>query len=202
MIRRLTATTLLLAAFLSPGVAQADARADREAVIALMQCYARGTDAVGDTSLPDRRAAGAAIYKECFVPDAPFRVWFPQQPFDRQAFPNPAAHPDTAPKPVVGPEAWSEFVLGVFGAKHYDFTQHLVGNFEVQLEGSSARLTAYLNATHVRLGEGIGAPSRCVEVANGTYSIQAKKLRGRWWITELNLTVFAFNPVAQSGAGC
>lgn len=201
----LAAMTAVLALWMGIGVApvaHADARADRDAVIELMQCYARGTDAIGDTSLADRRAAGAAIYKECFVPEAPFRVWFPQQPFDRQAFPNPAAHPDTAPKPVVGPEAWSLFVEGVFGAKHYDFTQHLLGNYHVKLDGNTARLTALLNATHVRSGEGIGAPSRCVEVANGTYSIEAKKVRGRWWITELNLTVFGFNAVAQSGAGC
>lgn len=63
-------------------------------------------------------------------------------------------------------------------------------------------LTAYLNATHVISGDTIGGPSRCVAVANGTYSLAAEKRGGQWRATRLDLTLVTFNPVFQSGAGC
>ncbi|HXW10666.1 MAG TPA: nuclear transport factor 2 family protein [Steroidobacteraceae bacterium] len=184
----------------APGV---ETRADREAVAELMYCYARGTDEIGDaTTHPDPLAAGLAVYQGCFAPDAEFRAWFPQQPFDSQTFPNPDAHPDTAPAPFVGPAAWAGFVNAVFRGNGYTFTQHMITNVDVQLQGNRALLTAYLNATHVISGEAIGGPSRCVAVANGTYSMQAVKRRGRWVATGLDLTLITFNPIFQTGAGC
>lgn len=178
-------------------------RADREAVAELMYCYARGTDEIGDaTTNADPLAAGLAVYQRCFAPDAEFRAWFPQQPFDSQTFPNPDAHPDTAPSPFVGPAAWAAFVNSVFRGNGYTFTQHMITNVDVQLQGNRALLTAYLNATHVISGDTIGGPSRCVAVANGTYSMQAEKRRGRWVATQLDLTLITFNPVFQSGGGC
>lgn len=178
-------------------------RADREAVAELMYCYARGTDEIGDaTTNTDPLAAGLAVYQRCFAPDAEFRAWFPQQPFDSQTFPNPDAHPDTAPAPFVGPAAWAAFVNAVFRGNGYTFTQHMITNVDLQLEGNRALLTAYLNATHVISGDTIGGPSRCVAVANGTYSMQAEKRRGRWVATQLDLTLITFNPVFQSGGGC
>ncbi len=51
-------------------------------------------------------------------------------------------------------------------------------------------------------GSTIGGPSRCVAVANGTYSLAVEKRRGRWVVTRLDLTLITFNPVFQSGAGC
>jgi hypothetical protein len=184
----------------APGV---ETRADREAVAELMYCYARGTDEIGDaTTNPDPLAAGLAVYHDCFAPDAEFRAWFPQQPFDSQTFPNPDAHPDTAPAPFLGPAAWAGFVNSVFRGNGYTFTQHMITNVDVQLQGNRALLTAYLNATHVISGEAIGGPSRCVAVANGTYSMQAVKRRGRWVATSLDLTLITFNPIFQTGAGC
>lgn len=180
-----------------------DPRADRDAVAALMYCYARGTDEIGDaTTNKDPLAAGLAVYRPCFAPDAEFRAWFPQQPFDSQTFPNPAAFPETAPSPFVGPAAWAGFVNAVFRGNGYTFTQHMITNVDVAMHGNRALLTAYLNATHVISGDQIGGPSRCVAVANGTYSMQAEKRQGRWVATRLDLTLITFNPVFQTGAGC
>lgn len=178
-------------------------RSDRDDVAALIYCYAKGTDAIGDaTTNADPRATGAAIYRKCFTQDAAFRAWFPQQPFDRQAFPTANAFPDTAPAPFIGPDAWSMFVDGVFRGNGYTFTQHMLSNVDVTLQGNTARLTAYLSATHVRSGATIGGVSRCVAVANGTYSGYAVKVNGRWLLNRLDLTLITFNPVFQSGAGC
>jgi hypothetical protein len=180
-----------------------DGRSDRDAVADLIYCYARGTDQIGDaTTNADPLAAGLATYRQCFTPDAQFRAWFPQQPFDSQTFPNPDANPDTAPVPFVGPDAWAGFVNSVFRGNGYTFTQHIMSNVDVQLHGNRALLTAYLNATHVISGDAIGGPSRCVAVANGTYSMQAEKRSGRWLATQLDLTLITFNPVFQSGPGC
>lgn len=176
---------------------------DRDEIADLMYCYGRGTDAIGDsTTNTDPLAAGQAIYRKCFTPNAQFRAWFPQQPFDHQAFPNPDAFPDTAPTPFVGPDAWAEFVNGVFRGNGYNFTQHMLSNINVTITGDKARLTAYLNASHVRSGTGIGGVSRCVAVANGTYSMYARRSNGKWLATRLDLTLITFNPVFQSGAGC
>ena len=90
----------------------------------------------------------------------------------------------------------------MFRTNGYDFTQHIISNVDVQLQGDRALLTAYLNASHVISGDSIGGPSRCVAVANGTYSMQAEKRRGRWVATRLDLTLITFNPVFQSGDGC
>jgi hypothetical protein len=178
-------------------------RTDREAVADLMYCYARGTDAIGDTTThTDPLAAGIAIYRQCFAPNAEFRAWFPQQPFDSQTFPNPEANPGTAPPVFIGPAAWATFVNGVFRGNGYDFTQHIITNVDVEIHGNRALLTAYLNASHVISGDTIGGPSRCVAVANGTYSMQAVKQRGHWVATQLDLTLITFNPVFQSGEGC
>ena len=75
-------------------------------------------------------------------------------------------------------------------------------NLHVTTHGNTAELTAYLNATHVRSGSTIGGPSRCVAVANGTYSLNAKKFGPDWKITRLYLTLITFNPIFQSGQGC
>ena len=180
-----------------------ETRADREAVAELMYCYARGTDEIGDaTTNADPLAAGLAVYRGCFAADAEFRAWFPQQPFDSQTFPNPDAYPETAPAPFVGPAAWAGFVNAVFRGNGYTFTQHMISNVDVQMQGNRALLTAYLNATHVISGDAIGGPSRCVAVANGTYSMRAEKRRGRWVATGLDLTLITFNPIFQTGAGC
>lgn len=197
------ALAVSLAVPASVALAAGEQRSDRDAVADLMYCYARGTDAIGDsTTNADPRNTGLSIYRQCFAPDAQFRAWFPQQPFDSQTFPNPDANPATAPPVFVGPAAWADFVNAVFRGNGYSFTQHVITNVDVQMHGNRALLTAYLNASHVISGSTIGGPSRCVAVANGTYSLQAEKRSGRWVATRLDLTLITFNPVFQSGAGC
>lgn len=205
-MNHVTRITVALALFallgLAPQASRADdgRRSDREAIAALMYCYARGTDAIGDSKThADPRAAGAAIYRECFTPDAQFRVWAAQQPFDSQTFPTVGA--DAAP-PIVGPEGWAKFVSDFFRQRGYTFTQHMMSNIDVQTRGDTGTLTAYLNASHVISGTEVGGPSQCVAVANGTYSLDVKKVAGRWRIARLNLTLITFNPVFQTGKGC
>ena len=50
---------------------QSSIRVDKEAIAALIYCYAQGTDAIGDsTTHADPLAAGAAIYRRCFADNA------------------------------------------------------------------------------------------------------------------------------------
>ena len=172
-----------------------------DAISEIIMCYARGTDAIGDSKTnADPRAAGLAIYRTCFTDDAVFRAWFPQQPFNSQAFPNPAVLPPTSA--INGVSAWADFVSGVFRGNGYNFTQHIITNVKVNVQGSKGTLTAYLNASHVIAGDAVGGPSKCVAVANGTYSLQVEKNRGRWRAKSLDLTLVTFNPVFESGTGC
>lgn len=178
-------------------------RANEDAIADLMHCYARGADEIGDaTTNADPLAAGLGVYRECFTDDAEFRVWFPQQPFNSQAFPNPDILPPSPPSPVVGPGNWANFVDAVFRGNGYDFTQHMISNIKVEVQGRHGLLTAYLNASHVSSGDEPGSLSHCVAVANGTYSLVVEKIRNRWWITRLDLTLITFNPIFQSGPGC
>ncbi len=174
-----------------------------DAIAEVMYCYARATDAIGDTKTnPDPRAAGLAIYRTCFTDDAVFRAWFPQQPFNSQTFPNPGTMPPTAT--VNGVSAWADFVSGVFRGNGYNFTQHMITNIKVNTQGRQGTLTAYLNASHVIAGDpkNVGGPSKCVAVANGTYSLHLEKRNGRWKATSLDLTLITFNPVFETGTGC
>jgi SnoaL-like domain len=180
----------------APVYADSDQRSDTEEIAALMYCYARGTDAIGDaTTNKDPLAVGTAIYNKCFTPDAEFRAWFPQQPFNSQTFPDPAGA-----TPTIGPVNWAKFVNGVFRTNGYNFTQHMISNVDVSVSGRRGRLTAYLNASHVVAGTAIGGPSKCVVVANGTYSLNVRKFGSEWRITKLDLTLLTFNPVFGCGA--
>jgi SnoaL-like domain len=182
----------------NPASADSDRRSDTEEVAALIYCYAKGTDAIGDsTTNTDPLGKGLAIYNQCFTPDAEFRAWFPQQPFDSQTFPDPSGA-----TPFIGPANWANFVNTVFRGNGYTFTQHIISNVDVSVHGRTAKLTAYLNASHVISGSTVGGPSRCVAVANGTYSLSAKKFRNEWRVTKLDLTLLTFNPVFETGAGC
>lgn len=193
----------VVASMLGPGLAAAARPSDAEAITALILCYARGTDAIGDaTTHADPLASGRAVYRQCLAPDAEIRGWFPQRPFDAQAFPDPTAHPDTAPRAIRGPDAWAEHVNSVFRGKGYTFTQHAISNVEISVDGTRGTLTAYLTATLVISGLAVGDPSRCVTAANGTYSANVKKQRAGWRIARLYLTLITFNPIFQSGEGC
>lgn len=203
---RILATALLLGTGLvHTQTAQADSAGlrDKDAIAELIYCYARGTDAIGDaTTNADPLSKGISIYKPCFAQDAEFRAWFPQQPLNAQTFPNPKAFPDTAPAPYYGVAAWANFVNGVFRGKGYTFTQHMMSNIQVTVDGNRGTVTSYLNATHVRPGSTVGGVSRCVAVANGTYSGEVKKIEGQWKFTKLYVTLITFNPIFQSGEGC
>jgi len=202
-ILSLTALCGLGAFTVAAAAEQSSIRADKEAIAALIYCYAQGTDAIGDsTTHADPLAAGTAIYRKCFTDSAELRAWFPQQPFDSQTFPNPAANQATAPQVFIGPEKWAAFVNSVFRSKGYTFTQHMMSNVETSVQGRKGHLTAYLNATHVISGDTVGGPSRCVAVANGTYSLDVQKFNDTWKITRLNITLITFNPVFQTGKGC
>jgi hypothetical protein len=188
---------------LGPQPALADPRADREAITALIYCYAQGTDAIGDaTTNADPLEKGARIYHQCLADDVEVRGWFPQRPFDSQAFPDPNAHPDSAPPAYHGPRAWAQHVNSVFRAKGYNFTQHSLSNVQVTVDGHRGTLTAYLNATLVISGAALGASSRCVTASNGTYSASVERRGVGWRITRLYLTLLTFNPIFQSGKGC
>ena len=179
----------------APVYADSDQRSDTEEIAALMHCYARGTDAIGNAiTNQNPLAAGTAIYHKCFTQDAEFRAWFPQQPFNSQTFPDPAGA-----TPTIGPVNWAKFVNGVFRANGYTFTQHMISNVDVSVSGRRGRLTAYLNASHVISGDTVGGPSKCVAVANGTYSLTVRKFGHDWKITKLDLTLLTFNPVFGCG---
>jgi hypothetical protein len=209
MISRVKACALMTAAVLlssalTPAVAIAseESAADKEAIAELIYCYARGTDAIGDSTLADPVGKGINIYRQCIAENAEVRVWFPQLPFDSQTFPNPNAYPDTAPQPIVGVVNYANFVDAVDRGNGYKFTQHMMSNISVSTHGRTGRVTSYLNATLVIPGTVIGGPSKCVAVANGTYSAEVQKFGDAWKITKLNLTLISFNSIFHTGAGC
>ncbi len=184
-------------------VAAPNQSADIATIESLMHCYAAGTDAIGDThSHTDPTAAGLEFYEDCFSDDAEFNVWFPHQPFNSQQFPDSDVAPPSAPSPVVGPKNWADFVNSVFRGNGYDYTQHAISNLQVEVNGRSAKLTAYLIATHMISGPAPGAAAHCVDVANGTYSLVIEKIRGEWRIKRLDITIINFSPAFSSGPGC
>jgi len=158
---------------------------DKEAIENLMLCYGEGTDAIGDSTRADPKGDGAAIYEGCFTDDAVFRAWFPGTDFSDPA----------QAATIASPAAWADFVFGVFNGT-YAFTQHILTNMMVTINGDSAALTAYLNASHVAHDEG-GAVSR-VDIANGTYTLQVAKIMGEWKVTNLDLTLITFDPFFEA----
>ena len=162
-----------------------DSLETKEVIENLMLCYGEGTDAIGDSTRNDPLQDGKDIYADCFTDDAVFSVWFPGTPFDG---------PPTIP-PAIGPEAWADFVFLTFDGT-YAFTQHILTNMMVTIDGSNAELTAYLNASHVAHDEE-GAVSR-VDIANGTYTLQVEKIMGEWKVTNLDLTLITFNPFFEA----
>lgn len=168
----------------------------------LLVCYARGADAIGDArSNRDPEGAGLAIFRECFTDDATFAVWPAGQPFDKPEFPT-----RVGPMPPLlilpGPAAWAKFTNTSFRSSGYDYVQHLVGNIVVKVSGNNATVVGYLNSTHVVMGEGLLAPSRCMQQTNGTYSLKVRKLASGWKVTSLDLAQFAYNTIVETGDGC
>jgi hypothetical protein len=172
----------------SPRLASALDLDTKEKIVNLMLCYGAGTDAIGNSTLtnPGPRDAGVAIYAKCFTDDAVFRAWFPGTDFS-----DPLQAVTVGPTGTqTGPEAWADFVFGVFNGT-YAFTQHSLSNFMVEVSGTTGTLTAYLDAAHVKQAAGLVTG---VNVAHGTYTLQVKKIGGRWKVTHLDLTLINFTP--------
>ncbi len=171
--------------FASPAMTSAGiSLPQKDALINIMLCYGQGTDTIGDSTNPGKLAEGKAIYGECFTDDAVFSVWFPGTPFDG------------APSipPIVGPDEWADFVFLSFDGT-YTFTQHTLSNFMVDVGGNKATLSAYLNAAHVVQDEIADTVQVTrVDVAHGTYTLELRKIKGKWLATSLSLTLIDFNP--------
>ncbi len=184
-----------LAALFAFGVGAQPAEANhslrtRQQLVDLMLCYARGTDAIGDSTRADPAGDGADIYSECFTDDAVFRAWFPGTDFSDESQAVTVGPGDGQ----TGPEAWAGFVFSVFDGT-YTFTQHSLSNFDVKVKGRHAMLEAYLNAAHVAQdGEAVTQ----VDVAHGTYRLKIKKIRGRWRVKQLELRLINFTPFFQN----
>lgn len=183
----LVTTAMAFVLALQPGPARAsDSLPTKDEIINLMLCYGAGTDAIGDSTRADPLGDGAAIYADCFTDDAVFRAWFPGTDFS-----DPGQAVTIGPADgMTGPDAWAAFVFSVFDGS-YTFTQHSLSNFMVEVDGDSGTLRAYLNAAHVTQEAGIVTQ---VAVAHGTYTLQVRKVRGAWKVTQLDLTLINFTP--------
>jgi len=93
-------------------------------------------------------------FKTCFSEDA--RVYYGANEFDR--------------------EAAAKFCEATLSP--YAFTQHLLGNYEVQIDGDLASARTYLHATHVTPPE-----QGEVFVVGGTYIDELARQDGEWRIT-------------------
>jgi hypothetical protein len=72
--------------------------------------------------------------------------------------------------------------------------QHMLTNFMVETKGKTGKLTAYLRATRASY-DGFpsdGASVVNVAVANGTYTLHVEKIRGKWTVKQLDLTLISF----------
>lgn len=188
-----------------PIAGYAHERSDTEQIEALISCYAKGTDTIGDgKTQTDPEAAGLAIYRQCFTEDATFAVWYFGMPFDSLTFPSRAG--DKPPAMMVkGVAAWAQSTNTAFrgaGGTGYDFVQHNISNVDVAVTGDSGQLTAYLSSVHIIQGPAAFAPTRCRQQVNGTYSLRLKKVAGQWKIVSLDLAQISVDSVVENGAGC
>lgn len=161
----------------------------------VMLCYGRGIDTIGEASTR-HQGDGERILAKCFSEDAEFRVWLPGG-FDSRFFPDP----DLIDPIAIGPNAWAAFSASSYDQSGYDYTQHLLTNINVEAKGRSGKVTAYLEATFVIIGDGFGQ-AQCVVETNGIYSLRVEKRRGRWLATSLDLVLLASGPRAETAAGC
>ncbi len=181
--------------------------AGEKPIVDLMHCYARAADAIGEVRIHSAnsdpakaaRDAGASIAGKCFREDALFDIWFPGREFDQQAAPDADSFP--ADVHLVGPDAWADWVSGIFRGSRYDFTQHLVGNIQVEQQGATAQLVASLIVSFFTLGPEPGVPSQCATVGMGTYTIDAERTGGEWRATRLRLTLMSVDPIFEGTPG-
>lgn len=142
----------------------------------LEYCYAAGTDAIGRGDF----AEGKQIYSKCFTPNAPIVITAAGAgPNDPPAVSLPSA------------QAWADFLIDYFPSLGYVGTQHLISNIRIDIHpnGNSAKITSYLNATHVV------DPSGRIEVAYGTYHSEAIRTLNGWKLKKRTFNTLAFLPL-------
>jgi hypothetical protein len=152
---------------------QPNAKSDIEQ---LTVCYALGTDAIGAGDIQK----GKNIYQDCFTDDAEITAIFP----------------DGASASSTGTDEWADFVASVFQGNGYVATQHLIGTINIAVNGNTATMTSYLQATHK-------ISDTSIDVANGTYEDELIKENGRWKIRRRTLKLITFlnlsSPPSASG---
>lgn len=79
---------------------------------------------------------------------------------------------------LVGPVAAAAYAESVLS--RYEFTQHLLGNYEIALDGDRASARTYLHASHIT-SEGE------IWVVGGTYVDRLERRDGEWKIVERDL---------------
>ena len=79
---------------------------------------------------------------------------------------------------ALGPDEAAAYAEGVLSG--YDHTQHLLGNYDITLDGDRASARTYVQASHVS-AEGT------IWVLGGTYIDRFERREGEWKIVELTL---------------
>jgi len=154
----------------TPSNNPSDSRVEAEVKIAkLTNCYAVGIDAIGQSNVP----AGLDIWDDCFTSDATFAVWFAGSNFN--------GPPDYT---TVGTTSWGNFANSFFRNAGYVATQHLMGTIVVDVDGPTANMSSYLQASHF-LADG------SVDIAKGTYEDEVVRENGRWKIKRRTLKLIS-----------
>lgn len=143
----------------------------REAIEDLTYCYAEATDLIGAGQLE----AGRAMYvNECFAPNALIEASFPGN------------DPNGPPDLTSGPSQWADIANNVFTTNGYVATQHLNSNVRIDIHGTTATMTTYLNAVHVI------DPDGSIDLANGTYTDEVVLTPQGWRISKRSLRLITF----------
>ncbi len=143
---------------------------DREEIEELTYCYAEATDAIGSGQLE----VGRALYQKCFTPDAVLEAYFPTD------------DPNGPPGLTSGPSEWADVANNVFVTAGYVATQHLNSNVRINIQGNTATMRTYLNATHVL------DPEAAIDLANGTYEDIVVRTPKGWKIKKRTLRLITF----------
>ena len=144
---------------------------DRDEIEDLAYCYAAATDAIGRGDVQ----GGKDLYHTCFTPNAAIGASYPGS--------DPNGPPDLVSN---GPDAWAAVVQSVFATAGYESTQHMMSNIRISIQGNTATMTSYLNATHVL------DPYTGVNIANGTYEDVVVRTPAGWRIKKRTLRLISF----------
>ena len=198
-------TAAVLGLCCSSGVAAAGDYATKAEIAELAVCYAIAADTLGEgKTQADPATAGLAMLRKCFTEDATFAIWPAGTPFD--SLTSPSRTGDKPPAVVIpGLTTFASAISSSFaaaGGVGYDFVQHKLSNIVVDVEGDSAKLNAYVESTHVIQATEPFTPTRCRQQTNGTYTMKAKKIEGKWLLTSFDLAQIAFDTIIENGDGC